>query len=86
MNTRYAKSIATRTHRLSEAFFSEHGRQPTIAELNELYSTEMRNIASKSSRNNAGTGGFAKLSKENPEKFKEITSKGGKISKRGKKA
>ncbi len=83
MSEAYKKAILSRTRRLSEAFQVEYGRIPTIAELNIMYSEEMRRIASKSSRNAAGTGGFAKLSKEDPEKFKEQTSKGGKKSKRG---
>lgn len=83
MSEAYKKAILTRTKRLSEAFQVEHDRIPTVEELSALYSEEMRRTAAKSSRNNAGTGGFAKLSKENPEKFKEVTSRGGKTSKRG---
>lgn len=40
---------------------------------------EMRRRAEKSSRNKAGTGGFASLT---PEQLKEISRKGGKASKR----
>lgn len=48
----------------------------------EAARAEMRKRGAKSKRNLGGTGGFAKLKADDPEKFKEITSKGGKTSKR----
>ena len=38
---------------------------------------EMRRRASTSSRNKSGTGGFAKLKAENPDRFNEIVRRGG---------
>lgn len=84
MTTRAQKAILTRTKRLSEAFLTEHNRQPTLTELNDLYAHEMRLAADKSSRNQAGTGYFAQLKEKDPELLKELTSQGGKKSKRGK--
>ena len=48
----------------------------------EAVRAAMREFGNKSSRNTGGKGGFAKLKVENPDKFYEVTSKGGKISKR----
>lgn len=87
MSERTAKAIATRTRRLSAAFQAEQGREPTVDELNELYRAEMREIASKSSRNKHGKAYFAQLKESDPDALKNISSKGGqiggKISKRG---
>lgn len=76
MTEQTQKAIVTRTKRLSVQFKAEHGREPTIDELNALYSAEMKQAANKSSRNSAGTGGFALLKKQNPELLKEIQEKG----------
>lgn len=55
-----------------------------VAEVGEeAAKEEMRRRGANSKRNLGGQGGFAKLKAEDPEKFKEITSKGGKSSKRG---
>lgn len=43
----------------------------------------MRANAAKSSRNSAGTGGFAKLKNENPERLKEISRLGVESRNRG---
>lgn len=43
----------------------------------------MRQSSNKSRRNQAGTGGFAKLARENPELHKEISIKGGRGKKNG---
>jgi hypothetical protein len=71
-----SKAIATRTQRLSEAFSRENGRLPTVEELGALYSAEMREIASRSSRNKVGTGGFAHTKRTNPQALKEWQDKG----------
>lgn len=72
MNPRYAKSIITRTKRLSAQFEGENGRTPTIAELNSLYKAEMANMGAKSNRKTPR--GFAKI---DPDKALEIRRMGG---------
>ncbi len=70
------KAILTRTRRLSEAFLAEYGRRPTVDEINDLYSAEMRAIAEKSSRNKEGRGGFAATKQQDPELLKQWQDKG----------
>lgn len=77
MSPKSVKAVNTRRERLSKAFESEFNRPPTITELNDLYSEEMRRIGSKSSRNKGGVGGFHHMKINDPDKFREITSKGG---------
>lgn len=48
----------------------------------EAARAEMKRRGSLSSRNKGKQGGFAKLKTEDPEKFKELTSKGGKNGKK----
>lgn len=48
----------------------------------EAAKAEMARRGSLSSRNKGKQGGFAKLKSEDPEKFKELTSKGGKNGKK----
>jgi len=42
----------------------------------------MRQSNQMSAKNKGGTGGFHKMSKEDPERFKKIASEGGKRSRR----
>lgn len=49
----------------------------------EAISEVMRGFQKKSRETYKGTGGFAHLKKTDPERFKEITSKGGSRAKRG---
>lgn len=79
MTERTAKAVNTRLKRLSATFEEENGRQPTVEELNDLYKEELREQQRKSRLNYKGTGGFASLS---PERLREVSSKGGKKSKR----
>ena len=72
MTPRYARSIITRTKRLSEQFSRENGRTPTIAELNDLYQAEMAKMGAKSNRKTPR--GFAKI---DPDKALEIRRMGG---------
>lgn len=74
MNSSRAKAITTRTIRLSKAFLSEYGRNPTISELNDLYVAEMAHIGNKANRNTPR--GFAKI---DPDKALEIRRMGGKV-------
>ena len=49
----------------------------------EAVSEHYRQMQVKSREKYKGTGGFHHLKKTDPEKFKEVTSKGGRRSKRG---
>lgn len=51
----------------------KHGSEDAVREF-------MRASAEKSKRNKEGSGGFAYLKKTNPERFKEVSAKGGKAS------
>lgn len=72
MNERTQKAVNTRIERLTRLFNIQHGRSPSMEEIQALYSAEMRHIGSKSSRNAKGTGGFAKLT---PEQRREVSQK-----------
>lgn len=72
-----SKAIQTRMDNLSKKFQEDWGRIPSPTELNLLYKDDMRRIASMSSRNNKGTGGFNYLMRTDPEYLRQITSKGG---------
>jgi short-subunit dehydrogenase len=77
MDISRAKAIQTRLKNLRAKFEAEHGREPSVTELDLLYREDMQRIANMSSRNNKGTGGFAYMKKTDPARLKEITSKGG---------
>ena len=79
MNASRAKATQTRLKRLTLKFNETFGRDPTVDELNALYSQEMRDIAAKSSRNRNGTGLFSDKAKA-----REYGAIGGRKSKRGK--
>lgn len=57
-----------------DTMIKKHGSKEAVREF-------MRQSASKSSRN-SGITWLSKIAKEDPQKFREISSKGGKISKR----
>lgn len=68
---------------LSEGDVMENKRWDNMVEMHgseEAAKAEMARRGSLSSRNKGKQGGFAKLKSEDPEKFKELTSKGGKRS------
>ncbi|MBA3678764.1 hypothetical protein H0W80_01025 [Candidatus Saccharibacteria bacterium] len=52
-----------------ETMIKIHGSEDKVREF-------LRNKASTSKRNQGGTGGFAKLKKENPELLKQLSTKG----------
>lgn len=58
-----------------EKMIEKHGSEEAAKEA-------MRQMASLSSRNSKGTGGFAKMKREDPELLKQISAKGG-SSKKG---
>lgn len=77
MDESRSKATQTRLRNLREKFQVTNGRFPTEEELILYYKQEMQRVASLSSRNSKGTGGFAFLAKTNPEYLRQITSKGG---------
>jgi hypothetical protein len=67
------KAINTRLKRLTATFEAEHGREPSIEELNLLYREELSAAQKKSRQNYKGDGGLRAMT---PERRKEISKLG----------
>lgn len=72
MNPSRAKAINTRLKRLSSAFETKHGRDPTIEELNTLYKAELSAAQKKSRKNYSGDGGLRAQTKAKRQEISKL--------------